>query len=144
MENITVRPSHRIYGRIFKINLECEPDRWHQAVRQCRVWRSTARIRGDEVIGGNARWPPIQPTQPQNASSVAVSWPMGRGRLTQSWLHRLVIRPTTTLRWNPGNVAIRVLDVAGFAMDAILGVDLVTRPGRLLDPFIDAGGAIAV
>src|SRR5260370_30937408 len=65
-------------------------------------------------------------------------------RHTQWWLHRLVIGPTATLRRNPGNVAIRVLDVAGFAMDAILGVDLVTRPGRLLDPFIDAGRTIAI
>src|ERR1700722_7892271 len=65
-------------------------------------------------------------------------------RLTRSWSHCLVIRPAAALRRNPGDVAVRVLDVAGFAMDAILGVDLVTRPGRLLDPFIDASRAIAV
>src|SRR3984957_9144823 len=65
-------------------------------------------------------------------------------RLTRSWSHCLVIRPAAALRRNPGDVAVRVLDVAGFAMDAILGVDLEARSGRLLDPFIDAGRAIAI
>ena len=53
---------------------------------------------------------------------------IGADRLTQSWLHRLIIRSAPTLRRNPGDIAVRVLHVAGFAMDAILGVDLEARP----------------
>jgi hypothetical protein len=43
--------------------------------------------------------------------------------VTQSWSHCLVIRPAAALRWNPGNVAVRILDVTGFAVDAVLGID---------------------
>src|ERR1700739_4486471 len=39
-------------------------------------------------------------------------------------LHRLVIGTAAALRRNPRDVAIRVLDVTGFAVDAILGIDL--------------------
>src|SRR3954451_22697553 len=38
-------------------------------------------------------------------------------------LHRLIVRATATFRRNPGDVAIRILDVAGFAVDAVLRVD---------------------
>jgi hypothetical protein len=51
MKNITVRL--KLQG--FTDRLECEPNRQHQAVGQCRVWRSTARIREGELIGRNAR-----------------------------------------------------------------------------------------
>src|ERR1700733_5257137 len=97
-----------------------------------------------------ARWPPILLALPENAFSVAVSWPAvgpGRsdpGRLTQSWSHRLVIGAAAALRRNPGDVAVRILDVAGFAMDAILGVDLVARARRLLDPFVETRRAVAI
>src|ERR1700678_2900023 len=97
-----------------------------------------------------ARWPPILPALPENAFSVAVSWPAvgpGRpdpGRLTQSWSHRLIIGAAAALRRNPGDVAVRILDVAGFAMDAVLGVDDKAGTCRLLGPFIDPGRAIAV
>src|SRR6266487_2388977 len=89
--------------------------------------------------GWRIDWPgnvPAAPTPPQNAFSVAVSWPaaaVARSRFTQSWLHRLIIRPATALRRNPGDIAIRILHVAGFAVDAILGVDDKARSGRLLD-----------
>src|SRR6185437_11441580 len=59
-------------------------------------------------------------------------------------LHRLVIRSSTTLRRDPGDVPVRILDVAGFAMDTVLGVDLEARTSRLFHPFIDTGRAIAV
>src|ERR1041385_1281679 len=59
-------------------------------------------------------------------------------------LHTLVVGSAAALRRNPGNVAVRVLHVAGFAMDAVLGVDLEARTGGFLDPLIDAGRAIAV
>ena len=38
--------------------------------------------------------------------------------------HPRVIRPTATLRRDPDDVLGRVLDIAGFAMHAILGIDL--------------------
>ena len=47
----------------------------------------------------------------------------GSYALTQSWSHRLIIGPAATLRRNPGDIAVGILDVAGFAVDAILGVD---------------------
>ena len=61
-------------------------------------------------------------------------------RLTQSWSHRLIIGSATALGRNPGDVAVWILHVAGFAVDAILGVDDEAWPGRLLDPLVDAGG----
>src|SRR5258706_14024612 len=68
----------------------------------------------------------------------------GRRPLTQSWSHGLIIGPAAALRRNPGDVAVRILHVAGFAVDAILGVDDKARPGRLLDPFIDPVRAITL
>src|SRR3954468_15407707 len=79
-----------------------------------------------------------------------------RAKVTQSWalvtwivaccprLHRLVVRAAAALRGNPGDVAVGVLHVAGFAVDAVLGVDLVARTCALLDPLVDASRAIAV
>src|ERR1700679_4138237 len=69
---------------------------------------------------------------------------MPGGGLTQSWSHRLVVGTAATLRRNPGDVAVGILDVAGFAMDAILGVDLEPGARRFLDPLVNAGRAIAV
>src|SRR5260370_4126730 len=51
-----------------------------------------------------------------------------RFQLTQSWSHRLVIWSAAALRWNPGDITVRVLYVAGFAVDAVLGVDDEARP----------------
>src|ERR1700721_1200648 len=64
--------------------------------------------------------------------------------LTQSWSHCLVVRPATALRWNPGDVAVGILDVAGFAVDAILGIDHEARARRFFHPLIDTGRAIAI
>src|SRR4051812_42294645 len=75
-----------------------------------------------------------RPTHPQNARSMAVSWPaavMPPHAIVVTFcvtlLHGLVIGSATALRRNPGNVAVRVLHVAGFAVNAILGVDLEAR-----------------
>src|SRR6185369_856991 len=59
-------------------------------------------------------------------------------------LHTLIVGPATALRRNPGNIAVWVLHVAGFAVDAVLGVDLEARACGLLDPFVHAGRAITV
>src|SRR5580693_2963269 len=57
--------------------------------------------------------------------------------------HIRVIRPAAAFGWHPGDVLVGVLDVAGFAVDAILRVDDEARLATLLDPFVDAGWAIA-
>jgi hypothetical protein len=58
-------------------------------------------------------------------------------------LHIGVVRTAPALRRYPGDILIRVLDIAGFAMDAVLRVDDIARLASFLDPFIDAGRAIA-
>src|SRR5437660_9860181 len=106
---------------------------------------------GGESIGSKApkaadKGHRFRPRPPGHAFTVAVSWPvpgLSAVGLTQSWLHRLVIGSAAAFRGNPGNVAVRVLHIAGFAVDAVLGVDLEARTGGLLDPFIDAGRTIA-
>src|SRR5471030_2395939 len=60
-----------------------------------------------------------------------------RDRHAGGSLHIWVIRSAAAFRRNPGDVLIRVLDVAGFAVDAILRVDDELRAACLLDPFID-------
>ncbi len=64
--------------------------------------------------------------------------------VTAPWSHRLIVRTAAALRWNPGDVAVRILDVAGFAMDAVLSVDLEPGTRRFLHPLVNAGRAIAV
>src|SRR5262245_66006366 len=66
---------------------------------------------------------------------MAASWP-GRS-------HVRIARPAPALGGNPGDVLIRVLDIAGLAVNAVLRVDHVAGPTPLLHPFIDTGRAIA-
>src|SRR4051812_17767723 len=68
-------------------------------------------------------------------------------RAANAWparLHIGIIRPSSALGNDPVDVLGRVLDVAGFAMNAILRVDLEARAGRLLDEFVDPGRAISL
>src|SRR6266850_1002304 len=58
--------------------------------------------------------------------------------------HALVVGAPAPLRRNPGNVSVGVLYVAGFAVDAVLGVDLETWTRGLIDPFVNARRTIAV
>ena len=60
--------------------------------------------------------------------------------------HIRIVRAAGTLRNRPGDVLRRVLDIAGFAVDAVLGVDLETRVGaiRLPHDFIHARRAVAL
>src|SRR5215831_8665505 len=102
-----------------------------------------------------AIWPhaPSRPYPPQNAFTMALSWPWRQPaartfhaivRHIAFRLHGLVVRPAAALWRNPIDVAVGVLHVAGFAVNAVLGVDLEARGSALLHPFIDARRAIAV
>src|SRR5665213_209234 len=83
---------------------------------------------------------------------VAVSWPRRRPRSIIRYSvgeyrgrsHIRVIRPAAAFGRNPGNVLIRVLDIAGFAVDAVLRVDDEFRLAALLYPLIYAGRAITL
>src|SRR6266852_267715 len=66
-----------------------------------------------------------------------------KGSIVTAGLHVGVIRSTAPFGGNPGDVLIRILDVAGFAVDAILRVDDKTWLPFLLKPFVDAGWTIA-
>src|SRR3984893_18143372 len=57
--------------------------------------------------------------------------------------HIRVIRPAATLGRNPGDVLIRVLDVASFTVDAVLRVDHEAGRARLLHPLVKAGWTVA-
>ena len=59
-------------------------------------------------------------------------------------LHIGVIRPTGALGHRPDDVLRRVLDVAGLAVHAVLGVDLQARPLVLLHDLVDTGRAVAL
>src|ERR1700744_2483200 len=112
----------------------------HQAAGQCRFWRSTARTRARQTCRRMAL------TAAMKLKTLAVWQHRGHRRiaLTQSWSHRLVIRAAAPFRRDPGNVAVWILDVAGFAVDAILRVDHEARSRRFFDPLIDAGRTIAI
>src|ERR1039457_60224 len=84
--------------------------------------------------------PPPQERWPRHLSvRLKASMWQHRGHNTGQPSHVLIIRPAAALGRNPGDVLIRVLDVAGFAVDAILRVDDKFRRTRLLNPFIDPG-----
>src|SRR5262249_32346919 len=57
--------------------------------------------------------------------------------------HVGIIRAAAAFRQHPGNVAVRVFDVASLAVHAVLRVDDKARLASLLHPFVDARRAIA-
>ena len=59
-------------------------------------------------------------------------------------LHCTVGGSSTTFRSNPGDVLARVLDVTGFAMDAVLRIDLEFLCIAFARDLINAGRAIAL
>src|SRR4029453_6532754 len=67
--------------------------------------------------------------------------PQGGG-IIASHIH--IVRPAAALGGDPVDVLVRVLDVAGLAVDAVLGVDLIAHAPLALDPFIDARRAVAL
>src|SRR3954447_5380201 len=81
---------------------------------------------------------PSEPLLPENAFSVAVSWPprSHAPATSELWSHRLVIGSAATLRRNPRDVTVGVFHVAGFAVNTILSIDDEPGSGGLLDPLI--------
>src|SRR5262249_54024510 len=59
-------------------------------------------------------------------------------------LHVGIVRATAAFGGGPIDVLRRVFDIAGFAVDAVLRVDLEARALLLLHDFIDAGRAITL
>ena len=61
-------------------------------------------------------------------------------------LHIRIVRPASAFRRNPLDVFGRVLDIASFAMDAVLGVDNKSRVGTTclvrVNDFVDASWAV--
>src|SRR5215216_882531 len=58
--------------------------------------------------------------------------------------HVRIVRSIAALRHHPIDILRRVLDVAGFAMHAVLRVDLKAKPSALVHHLINASGAIAL
>src|SRR5689334_15968741 len=65
-----------------------------------------------------------------------------RDRSLRGKSHIWVIGATAAFGRNPDDILVGILDVAGFAVDAILGIDHEFRGTRFLHPFIDAGRAV--
>jgi len=59
--------------------------------------------------------------------------------------HVRVVRPAGAFRHRPCDVAVRILDIAGFAVHAVLGIDLeLGRVIAFLNPLIYSRRAVAV
>src|SRR5450631_2190080 len=107
-----------------------------------RVAEFALRRRGRAENGLFVPRPQERPGRGSHASLKGSIW-QDHGRIARDPSHIRVIRSATAFGRNPGNVLIRVLDVAGFAMDAILRVYDELRRTALLNPFIDTSRAIA-
>src|SRR5262245_22526511 len=57
--------------------------------------------------------------------------------------HVHIDRSLTALRGDPIDVPVRIFDVAGLAVDAVLRVDHELRLTSLLDPLVNPGRAVA-
>src|SRR5271157_6046879 len=68
---------------------------------------------------------------------------LGNFKSTALGSHIGIIRPAAPFGGNPSDVLIRILDVAGFAVDAILRVDDKAGLRAFLQPFVDDGRTIA-
>src|SRR5690606_16162430 len=88
---------------------------------------------------------PGSPGPPHPAAARPPS-PGRGGRSRARVLHVRVVRAAAALRRGPDDVLRRVLDVAGFAVDAVLGVDDEARIGAVrlvgIDDFVHARRAI--
>ena len=59
-------------------------------------------------------------------------------------LHVAVIGPASALRHNPVDILCRILDITGFTVDAVLGIDLESGSCAFLNNFINPSRAIAL
>src|SRR4249920_3370947 len=57
-------------------------------------------------------------------------------------LHVRVVWPAAAFGGNPVDILVGILDVARFAVDAVLRIDYEFRCARFFHPFIDAGWAV--
>jgi hypothetical protein len=82
------------------------------------------------------------------SSTLAAASPLRRRRnaaeLPSKALHVGVIGASSAFRHDPVDILRRILDVAGLAVNAILGVDLQSRAPAFFDIFVDAGRAITL
>src|SRR5437764_1090278 len=107
---------------------ETAPERRKESVKVTRVSIMRASIRPVRFGFENGLFAPHPQGRPGlhkslNRAGVAASWPPYPSRTS----HIRVIRAAPAFRGNPGDVPVGVLDIAGFAMNAILGVDHVFR-----------------
>src|SRR3954447_8995901 len=117
------------YGKVSLSNVDAHPGRsTNRTMPRLRFNRKDAR--GRMKTRSQAR--------PENAFSVAVSWPprSHAPATSELWSHRLVIGSAATLRRNPRDVTVGVFHVAGFAVNTILSIDDEPGSGGLLDPLI--------
>src|SRR5712691_3609512 len=89
-------------------------------------------------IGATSHWPTVA-----HSSRFMSARPSRSRRSDSPSSHIRIARPAAALGRNPGDVLIRVLDVARLAVDAVLRVDHEAGLAPLLHPFVDAGRAIA-
>ena len=79
-----------------------------------------------------------------NIAAKAINTPASGIFMRIFHLHPRIIRPTAAFGRYPDDILRRVFDVAGFAVDAVLGVDLqAVGVVFVFDVFVDAGGAVA-
>src|SRR5580658_5416645 len=100
-----------------------------ESTRECPFCRNAARTQGHKAGPPSSRVPALQGSLGRNGGEIAAA----------AESHIRIIRTAAAFGRDPGDILVRVLDVAGFAVDAVLPVDHVTGLARILDPFIDAG-----
>src|SRR5688572_4273278 len=88
----------------------------------------------DSAIWGQAA---VKPAIPRNSRRLIM-----RLSRYQRGLQALIVGPGSAFRHGPGDDAVGILDVAGFAMDAVGGVDLQSlAAGAIVHHLVDGRGA---
>src|SRR5262249_39286075 len=120
-------------------------DRWHLSVRLGYAPRSFYNSPKKMMIKRiRAHRNPKACMGPKGGAFVTSLRDTLARELTGTCLHIGVIRTVASLWGNPGNVLSRVFHVTGFAVDAVLRVDLKSSFAALGDHLIDLRGAIAL
>src|SRR3954451_14644525 len=112
--------------------------------RRIRRWRSKDEARGL----GMGPWSTTTGRCPARSSAQAAERPTMPAPTTMTRMRSLhaarVVRAAAALRGHPVDVLERVLDIAGLAVDAVLGVDLEPSAGGVGHVLVDAGRAVAL